>query len=77
VSLLDRLNAEGARRSNVGCVTCIYLNGLSKTDRAAFDSWIAEGHSVVQLWDACSGDEPPLKVSVTALRNHIRHHKPA
>jgi hypothetical protein len=75
VSLSDRLNADGPRRSNVGCVTCAYVAGLSKADRAAFDAWVLGGHSLVQLWDACAADDPPLTVSVTALRNHLRHHE--
>jgi hypothetical protein len=76
VSLADRLNADGPRRSNRGCVSCAYYLGLSKPDRVAFDVWVQEGHSTVQLWEACITDTPPLTVSVTALRNHMRHHVP-
>jgi hypothetical protein len=27
------------------------------------------------LWDACAADDPPLTVSITAMRNHLRHHE--
>ena len=76
MSLADRLNVDKRRRSNFGCVTCAYVAGLSKTDRAAFDAWVLGGYSVVQLWDACTSGDPPLEVGVDALRNHIRHHEP-
>ena len=77
MSLADRLTTDGPRRSNSGCVTCCYVADLSKADRSAFDAWISGGHSLVQLWEACAGDKPPLTVSITALRNHVRHHKAA
>ena len=76
MSLADRLNIEGPRRSNSGCVTCVYIADLSKADRASFDAWILGGLSLVQLWEACASDNPPLTVSITALRNHVRHHEP-
>lgn len=77
MSLADRLNTDGPRRGNRGCVTCVYYLGLPKDDRAAFDSWIQEGHSLTQLWEAASSTDPPLTVAVSALRNHVLHHKPA
>jgi hypothetical protein len=48
---------------------------LSKEDRGAFDDWVTKKLSLVQLWDACALENPPLKVSISGLRNHIRHHQ--
>ena len=75
MSLSENLSNLVASRGNWGCVTCLWLEGLSKEDRGAFDDWVTKKLSLVQLWDACALEVPPLKVSISGLRNHIRHHQ--
>ena len=76
MSLANRLSAVVPERSNRGCVTCKYVETLPPRDKAAWDEWIKEGRSLAQLWEIASSDtENPLKVSITGLRHHIRHHK--
>lgn len=77
MSLANRLSEVTPSRGNHGCITCKYVEDLNLKDRLAFDQWIAEGLSLVQLWDIASSDpEHPLLVSVTGLRHHVKHHKP-
>lgn len=75
MSLSENLSNLIASRGNWGCVTCLWLEGLSKEDRGAFDDWVTKKLSLVQLWDACALETSPLKVSISGLRNHIRHHQ--
>ena len=75
MSLSENLSNLVASRGNWGCVTCLWLEGLSKEDRGAFDDWVIKKLSLVQLWDACALETIPLKVSISGLRNHIRHHQ--
>ena len=77
MSLANRLQTVVVSRSNRGCVTCAWLETLPKADRKAFDGWVTEKHSLVQLWEICASEENPLKVSVSGLRNHVRHHRTA
>jgi len=75
VSLANRLSAVQPSRANKGCVTCKYLKTLSPKDLDAWNEWIAEGRSLVQLWEvACADPENPLNVSITAVRHHIQAH---
>ena len=78
MSLAKRLQAVIPERSNHGCVTCQWLEGMPDGDRVAWDDWIAQKHSLSQLWEiACSDPERPFPVSITGLRHHVRnHHKP-
>jgi len=75
MSLQQRLAAVQPSRGNTGCVTCKYLEGLSSADRAAFDHWLASGHSQFQLWEICSAEG--LTVGDSGFRNHLRHHRMA
>jgi len=76
VSLANRLSAVVPARSNRGCVTCKYVETLSTRDKIAWDEWISEGRSLLQLWEiACSDTDNPLKVSISGMRYHVRHHK--
>ena len=78
MSLANRLSAVVPSRSNRGCVTCKYLKTLSPKDLDAWNSWIAEKRSLVQLWEvACADTENPLTVSITAVRHHIQAHHTA
>lgn len=74
MSLSKRLGTVRANLSSGECRTCKWLKTLSTTDRAAWDSWIAEGRSLSQLHEIASTDaDNPLTVSISALRLHQRH----
>ena len=80
MSLAQRIaeRAATANRSNRGCVTCKWLTDLSAADRRAWDDWIAEDKSLTQLWDIATADPVnPLRISITGLRHHVKHHKAA
>lgn len=77
MSLAKRLSLIVPSNSNRGCRTCTYLEQLSPADRSAFEQWIADGHSLSQLWEVCCTDDPPLDISITGFRHHMKHHKPA
>lgn len=76
MSLANRLTAVVPTRSNKGgCLTCAWVEALSASDRAAWDTWINEGRSLAQLWEIASHDpDNPYPVSLTALRHHTRNH---
>lgn len=73
MSLANRLSVVFPNHSNRGCRTCKWLDNLTAADRAAFDQWLADGHSLQQLYEICAADNPPLDVSLTAFRHHLRH----
>lgn len=77
MSLAQRLSVVVPNRSNSGgCQTCRWVAGLSKSDREAWDQWIADGRSLSQLWEIASAEEHnPYPVSITALRHHVRNHR--
>ena len=75
MSLANRLNSVVPGRANAGCCTCKWLAALKVPDRRAFDRWIVDGHSKNQLYEICTHDDPPLTVSLTGFRAHLRHHK--
>ena len=77
MSLAARLSTVSVTRSNRGCLTCSWLKNLSTVDRAAFDDWVFGQQSLVQLWEMCASEDPPLEVGISALRNHVRHHRAA
>lgn len=75
MSLADRLTQVTPYPSNRGCVTCHYLDSLTKSDRKAWDDWIASGKSLAQLHEIATTDpDNPLKVSLTGFRHHQRAH---
>ena len=75
MSLANRLSIVEPTRSNRGCVTCKYLKTLSPKDLEAWNQWIADNRSLVQLWEvACADPDNPLTVSITAVRHHIQAH---
>ena len=75
MSRANRLSIVEPSRSNRGCMTCKYLKTLSPKDLDAWNEWIADQKSLVQLWEvACSDPENPLEVSITAVRHHIQAH---
>lgn len=77
MSFARRLAEVVANQANRGCVTCAWLDTLSDGDRRAWDEWIDDGKSLAQLHEiaACDPDNP-LPVSLTAVRLHMKHHKP-
>jgi hypothetical protein len=76
MSLAHRLAAVVPTRSNRGCQTCAYLTTLTPQDLRAFKAWIDESRSIAQLWDIATSDtDNPLRVSITGLRHHVRHHR--
>lgn len=71
--LADRLAQFEPNRKNSGCCTCKWLKTITEKDRAAFEDWIAQGHSLQQLYNICIDDpDNPYPVSLSALRNHVR-----
>ena len=72
MSLKTRLDSVQSLLANNGCRTCSWLEGISKADRAALDSWLDAGKSVAQLWDICVAEGLP--VSQTPFRHHLKHH---
>lgn len=75
MALSDRLKSVTPSRSNIGCVTCEWLEDLDGEDRAAVDAWLTTTKSLAQLWELCCTDpDKPLSVSYTAFRNHCKHH---
>lgn len=77
MSLSDRLSTVHASPSNRGCVTCGWIEGISKADRAALDNWVISQNSLSQLWEICISETPPLTVGLSGFRNHFRHHRSA
>jgi hypothetical protein len=77
MSLASRLTTVVASPSNRGCVTCAWIEGISKADRAALDAWIISQNSLSQLWEIFIGETPPLNVGLSGFRNHFRHHRTA
>lgn len=60
-----------------GCYTCHWLKSLTPADRAAFNTWLAEGNPASQLWEVCCSDpDNPLRVTESSFRRHVRHHEP-
>lgn len=72
---LNQLVTSGeAWVSNRGCQTCHWLTKLSRDDRQAFDQWVESGKSISQLWEVCCQEDPSYPVSLSGLRNHLKHH---
>jgi hypothetical protein len=48
---------------------------LAPKDLDAWNEWIDEKRSLVQLWEVAVNDpDNPLTVSITAVRHHIQSH---
>lgn len=77
MSLKKKIAEAIPRRANDGCQTCAWLETLPKADRQAFDEWILDGRSLLQLHAICIREETnPLKISTTGFRHHMVHHRP-
>ena len=75
MSLAKRIKAVDLSTANQTCRTCLFVAALTPEDRKAFWDWIDAGNSKAQLWELCRSENPPLDVSVTQFRHHIRHHR--
>jgi len=71
--LSERLEGLTPNKANKGCNTCKWILTLNEKDKQSFDNWIAEGHSLHQLYAVCASDpENPLPISLSAFKNHFR-----
>jgi len=75
MSLAKRIEIVGPQANTQTCRTCAFVQALSEDDRQAFWAWIDAGNSRAQLWELCRTEDPPLDVSVSQFRHHIRHHR--
>lgn len=79
MSIASRLKSAQPNRSNDGCQSCIWWGTISSESRKLIDEWIDNGYSQMQLHqilsavDESSG-EPPLEVSLSGWRFHLKHH---
>ena len=71
-SLKNLVRDGRAKDSNDGCRTCRWLAAQSPADRKAFDEWVGAGRSQSQLYDVLTSLDYP--VSLSGLRNHLKHH---
>ena len=80
MSLAHRLKAVQPNSRNDGCQSCIWWKKIRPESRAAINEWLAAGHSIMQLHEIVAApsdddpDEPPLTVSLSGWRNHLKHH---
>lgn len=74
MSLAKRLNAVVPESSYRSCSTCKWVNDLPEEDRKAWKDWALSDKSLTQLWQICSQSDPPLTISLTALRACVRSH---
>lgn len=79
MSLATRLKSVQPNAGNHGCQTCQWWQLIRPESRKAINEWITAGQSHMQLHEilaAPSDDpaEPPLTVSLTAWRHHMKHH---
>lgn len=72
MSLTDKIAAADPRRRNLGCVTCKWFAKLPAQDQKSFIDWIDNGFSIRQLHSMCRDNDPPLDISPTAFKNHVR-----
>lgn len=81
MTLSDRIREaqEKANYVNNGCRSCHWWSTISDETRALINDWIDAENSRLQLYIILSAnvegqDEPPLDVSDSAWRTHLRHH---
>lgn len=79
MSLAARLANAQPNRANNGCESCLWWDTIGAESRKLIDEWIDAGHSQAQLWDILSAtdedsDDPPLQVSLSGWRFHLKHH---
>ena len=75
MSLAQRLSVVTPQSSCRRCGTCIWIEQLSDSDRAAFDDWISQDRSLTQLWQIAANDpDQPYTLSLGAMRACVRVH---
>lgn len=79
MSLAARLKSVQPNRANDGCQSCIWWPTISSESQELINEWIDKGHSQMQLHEILSApddssDDPPLMVSLSGWRFHLKHH---
>ena len=80
MSLARRLKSVQPNSGNRGCRSCQWWQQIRPDSRKSINEWISANHSIMQLHEILSApsddpDEPPLDVSLTGWRHHMKHHK--
>ena len=77
-SLSDRLKSAQPNKANRNlCVTCTWLEQVSQETRDLINQWFDADNSIAQLHEILtqpSDDAPPLVISLTGFRFHVKHH---
>ncbi|WNM74121.1 hypothetical protein SEA_NERGAL_30 [Mycobacterium Phage Nergal] len=59
----------------VGCAVCTWRDQLDDAGRIAFDTWLAEGGSVSELWrKAASWPSNPLQIKRARFSELVNEH---
>ena len=78
MSLAARLANAQPNRRNGGCQSCQWWTQISSESQKLINEWIDAGHSQAQLHDILAagddGEDPPLPVSQSGWRFHLKHH---
>lgn len=78
MSLAERIENARPNRGNHGCESCKWWATISAESQKLINEWIAADHSQAQLHDIITasdgGDDPPLRVSLSGWRFHLKHH---
>lgn len=77
-SLSDRLKSVQPNKANRNaCVTCAWIEKIKPETLTLINEWIDADNSQAQLHEILtqpSDDAPPLKISLTGFRFHLKHH---
>lgn len=79
MSLAARIANAQPNRANDGCQSCIWWPTISAESQKLINEWIDNNYSQMQLWEILAatddtGDDPPLQVSLSGWRFHLKHH---
>ena len=81
MSLSDRLRSAHSEShpANRGCVSCEWFCELPHEIKELINEWLDGGFSLLKLHGILTAkddtsDSPPLPVSDSAWRSHVRHH---
>lgn len=77
-SLSDRLKSAQPNKANRNlCVTCTWLDQVGDDILTLINQWFDADNSIAQLHEILtqpSDDAPPLVISLTGFRFHVKHH---
>ena len=77
-SLSDRLKSAQPNKANRNlCVTCTWLDQVGDDILTLINQWFDADNSIAQLHEILtqpSDDAPPLVISLTGFRVHVKHH---